>query len=73
MAAPVSVPTADEDGGPGAFLNGVAGLPCGFAGLDESAAMAIFADYRQLGTNMSGLSSRLRTMLTNTTRTTRVA
>ena len=73
MAAPVSVPTADEDGGPGALLNGVAGLPCGFAGLDKSAAMAIFADYRQLGTNMSGLSSRLRTMLTNTTRTKRVA
>ena len=61
----VSVPAADEDGGPGALLNGVAGLPRGFAGLDESAAMAIFADYRQLGTYMSGLSSRLKTMLTN--------
>ncbi|KAI0272306.1 hypothetical protein BC834DRAFT_1030472 [Gloeopeniophorella convolvens] len=41
------------------------GLPRGFAGLDESAAMAIFADYRQLGSYMSGLNSRLKTMLTN--------
>ena len=61
----LSVPAADEDGTPAGLLNGVAGLPRGFAGLDESAAMAIFADYRQLGTYMSGLSSRLKTMLTN--------
>ncbi|KAI0060670.1 hypothetical protein BV25DRAFT_1954506 [Artomyces pyxidatus] len=37
----------------------------GFAGLDESAAMAIFADYRQLGSYMMSLNSRLKTMLTN--------
>lgn len=37
----------------------------GMGGLDESAAMAIFADYRQLGSYMMGLSSRLKTMLTN--------
>ncbi|KAH9004468.1 hypothetical protein EDB86DRAFT_2883363 [Lactarius hatsudake] len=53
----------EEDGG--GMINGVGGLPRGFAGLDESAAMAIFADYRQLGTYMSGLSSRLKTMLNN--------
>ena len=33
--------------------------------LDESAAMAIFGDYRQLGSYMLGLSSRLKTMLNN--------
>ncbi|KAF8262629.1 hypothetical protein EI94DRAFT_1773142 [Lactarius quietus] len=53
----------EEDGG--GLISGVGGLPRGFAGLDESAAMAIFADYRQLGTYMSGLSSRLKTMLNN--------
>jgi E3 ubiquitin-protein ligase TRIP12 len=64
---PAGVPagdgTGDEDGG--GLINGVGGLPRGFAGLDENAAMAIFADYRQLGTYMSGLSSRLKTMLNN--------
>ncbi|KAI9429610.1 ubiquitin-protein ligase [Lactarius indigo] len=55
---------AGEEDGVG-MINGVGGLPRGFAGLDESAAMAIFADYRQLGTYMSGLSSRLKTMLNN--------
>jgi E3 ubiquitin-protein ligase TRIP12 len=59
---PMGDGTGDEDGG---LINGVGGLPRGFAGLDESAAMAIFADYRQLGTYMSGLSSRLKTMLNN--------
>ncbi|KAF7309974.1 Ubiquitin-protein ligase [Mycena indigotica] len=34
-------------------------------GLDESAAMAIFGDYRQFGSYMLSLSSRLKTMLTN--------
>jgi len=53
----------EEDGG--GLANGLGGLPRGFAGLDESAAMAIFADYRQLGSYMSGLSSRLKTMLNN--------
>lgn len=55
--------TGDEDGG--GIANDIGGLPRGFAGLDESAAMAIFADYRQLGSYMSGLSSRLKTMLNN--------
>lgn len=53
----------EEDGG--GMANDIGGLPRGFAGLDESAAMAIFADYRQLGSYMSGLSSRLKTMLNN--------
>jgi E3 ubiquitin-protein ligase TRIP12 len=57
---PMGDGAGDEDGG--GMING---LPRGFAGLDESAAMAIFADYRQLGTYMSGLSSRLKTMLNN--------
>ena len=60
---PGGASAGDDDGG--GLINGVGGLPRGFAGLDESAAMAIFADYRQLGTYMSGLSSRLKTMLTN--------
>ncbi len=55
--------TGEEDGG--GIPNDIGGLPRGFAGLDESAAMAIFADYRQLGSYMSGLSSRLKTMLNN--------
>src|ERR1700749_501084 len=32
-----------------------------FGGLDESAAMAIFGDYRQFGSYMLGLSGRLKT------------
>jgi E3 ubiquitin-protein ligase TRIP12 len=35
------------------------------AGIDEAAAMAIFGDYRQFGSYMMSLSSRLKTMLTN--------
>ncbi|KAG6909327.1 hypothetical protein DXG01_000927 [Tephrocybe rancida] len=34
-------------------------------GMDASAAMAIFGDYRQFGSYMMSLSSRLKTMLTN--------
>ncbi|KZT25275.1 hypothetical protein NEOLEDRAFT_377486 [Neolentinus lepideus HHB14362 ss-1] len=34
-------------------------------GLDESAAMAIFGDFRGFGSYMMGLSSRLKTMLNN--------
>lgn len=49
--------------------NEEAGLPAsvtrGFGGLDESAAMAIFGDYRQFGSYMVSLSSRLKTMLNN--------
>ncbi|TFK39908.1 hypothetical protein BDQ12DRAFT_602743 [Crucibulum laeve] len=41
---------------------GIPGLP---AGLDEAAAMAIFGDYRQFGSYMVSLSSRLKTMLNN--------
>ena len=37
------------------------------AGLDESAAMAIFADYRQIGSYVSGLSSRLKSSVDPTT------
>ncbi|KAH9000071.1 hypothetical protein EDB92DRAFT_2051252 [Lactarius akahatsu] len=62
-SGPAGDGAGEEDGG--GMINGVGGLPRGFAGLDESAAMAIFADYRQLGTYMSGLSSRLKTMLNN--------
>ncbi|KAL4078725.1 hypothetical protein V8B97DRAFT_1933082 [Scleroderma yunnanense] len=36
-----------------------------FAGLDESAAMAIFGDYRQFGSYMVSLSGRLKTLLNN--------
>ncbi|TFY64792.1 hypothetical protein EVG20_g5828 [Dentipellis fragilis] len=53
---------AEEDGdGDGA----AAAAARTFGGLDESAAMAIFADYRQLGSYMMSLSGRLKTMLTN--------
>ena len=61
----VSVPTGDEDSGADRLINGIASMPRGFADLNESAAMAIFADYRQLCTYMSDLSSRLTTMLTH--------
>lgn len=37
----------------------------GFGGLDETAAMAIFGDYRHLGSYMVSLSGRLKTMLNN--------
>jgi hypothetical protein len=47
----------------GGTPNGVGGLPRSFSGLNESVGMAIFADYRQLGSYMSGLSSHLKTML----------
>ncbi|SRR5260221_5378884 len=52
--------TGDEDGG--GMANDDGGLPRGLAGLHESAAMAIF---RQIVSCMSGLSSRLKTMLNN--------
>ncbi|KAL0569563.1 Ubiquitin fusion degradation protein 4 [Marasmius crinis-equi] len=50
----------DEDGG-------LSGLGGGSApgGLDEAAALAIFGDYRQFGSYMMSLSSRLKTMLNN--------
>ncbi|KAF8449163.1 hypothetical protein L210DRAFT_3609574 [Boletus edulis BED1] len=37
----------------------------GFGGLDETSAMAIFGDYRHLGSYMVSLSGRLKTMLNN--------
>jgi len=37
------------------------GVPLGSAPLDESTAMVNFAEYRHLGSQMSGLSSRLKT------------
>lgn len=37
----------------------------GFAGLDAESAMAIFSDFRQLGSYMVSLSGRLKTMLQN--------
>ncbi|KAK0202726.1 hypothetical protein DFS33DRAFT_1488831 [Desarmillaria ectypa] len=42
--------------GPGGVIPG---------GLDETTAMAIFGDYRQFGSYMLSLSSRLKTMLSN--------
>ncbi|KZT07265.1 uncharacterized protein LAESUDRAFT_736512 [Laetiporus sulphureus 93-53] len=39
--------------------------PRGPGGIDEASAMAIFGDYRQLGSYMMGLSNRLKTMLNN--------
>ncbi len=38
-------------------------------GVDESAPMSIFGDYRHLGSYMMGLSSRLKTMLNNIKKT----
>lgn len=43
-------------------LGDVGGIP---GGLDETAAMAIFGDFRQFGSYMLSLSSRLKTMLNN--------
>lgn len=51
---------ADEDASPSAAEG-----TRPFGGLDESAAMAIFGDYRQFGSYMMGLSGRLKTMLNN--------
>ncbi|KAI3602651.1 ubiquitin-protein ligase [Moniliophthora roreri] len=50
----------DEDGG----ISGLGGGPAP-GGLDEAAALAIFGDYRQFGSYMMSLSSRLKTMLNN--------
>ncbi len=43
--------------------DGYASLP--MSQISKSAAMAIFADYRQIGSYISGLSSRLKTILNN--------
>ncbi|KDQ61362.1 hypothetical protein JAAARDRAFT_30788 [Jaapia argillacea MUCL 33604] len=50
----------DDDGGPPS--GGGARESSGF---DDSAAMAIFSDFRGLGSYMMGLSTRLKTMLNN--------
>ncbi|KAF9047194.1 hypothetical protein BDZ89DRAFT_1058246 [Hymenopellis radicata] len=52
--------SADNDGGLPSGPDGP--IP---GGLDESAALAIFGDYRQFGSFMMSLSSRLKTMLNN--------
>lgn len=41
------------------------GLPPAPGGLDDAAALAIFGDYRQFGSYMLSLSSRLKTILEN--------
>ncbi|KAK7056382.1 Ubiquitin fusion degradation protein 4 [Paramarasmius palmivorus] len=53
----------DEDGGISGLGGGGGGSAPG--GLDEAAALAIFGDYRQFGSYMMSLSSRLKTMLNN--------
>ncbi|KAG2011493.1 ubiquitin-protein ligase [Coprinopsis cinerea AmutBmut pab1-1] len=60
----------DEDGPHNTGLGTSSGGPpqpshSGFAGLDETAAMALFGDYRQFGSYMVSLSSRLKNMLNN--------
>ncbi|KAJ7231897.1 hypothetical protein B0H12DRAFT_1262703 [Mycena haematopus] len=54
----------EDDGGEGegGIPGGAPGIP---GGLDETTAMAIFGDYRQFGSYMLSLSSRLKTMLNN--------
>ncbi|KAF9563919.1 hypothetical protein CPC08DRAFT_632025 [Agrocybe pediades] len=55
----------DEDtspGGVGLSSGGVGSIP---GGMDEATALAIFGDYRQFGSYMMSLSSRLKTMLNN--------
>ena len=54
-----------EDGDEDEGENRSAGMGFGPGGLDESAALAIFGDYRQFGSYMMSLSSRLKTMLNN--------
>lgn len=53
----------DGDEGEGAIPSSD-GMPAP-GGMDEAAAMAIFGDYRQFGSYMMSLSSRLKTMLNN--------
>jgi E3 ubiquitin-protein ligase TRIP12 len=53
----------DEEGNEGG--NPIAAEGRAPSGMDESAAMAIFGDYRQFGSYMLSLSSRLKTMLNN--------
>ncbi|KAF7309015.1 Ubiquitin-protein ligase [Mycena kentingensis (nom. inval.)] len=55
----------DDDGGDDGGGGASGGIPPIPGGLDEAAAMAIFGDYRQFGSYMLSLSSRLKTMLNN--------
>ncbi|KAJ7698902.1 hypothetical protein B0H17DRAFT_1196492 [Mycena rosella] len=58
----------DDDDGDDGDDGGEGGMPEGApipGGLDETTAMAIFGDYRQFGSYMLSLSSRLKTMLNN--------
>lgn len=60
----------DDDGDDGEEGEGDRGVSSGEgppipAGMDESTALAIFGDYRQFGSYMMSLSSRLKTMLSN--------
>jgi E3 ubiquitin-protein ligase TRIP12 len=55
----------DEGGNDNGGNDDIPGGGGGIGGLDENAAMAIFGDYRQLGSYMMGLSSRLKSLLNN--------
>jgi E3 ubiquitin-protein ligase TRIP12 len=55
----------DDDGEEDIGGNGLRSGGVGAGSLEESAAMAIFGDYRQLGSYMMGLSSRLKSLLNN--------
>lgn len=60
----------DDDGDDGDEGEGNGGIPSSDGGpipggMDESTALAIFGDYRQFGSYMMSLSSRLKTMLNN--------
>lgn len=60
----------DDDADEGDEGEGHGGMPSSDGppipgGMDESAALAIFGDYRQFGSYMMSLSSRLKTMLNN--------
>ncbi|KAJ7656329.1 hypothetical protein DFH06DRAFT_991588 [Mycena polygramma] len=55
----------EDDGGEGDGESGMPGSAPIPGGLDETTAMAIFGDYRQFGSYMLSLSSRLKTMLNN--------
>ncbi|KAJ7799117.1 hypothetical protein B0H14DRAFT_2904219 [Mycena olivaceomarginata] len=55
----------DDEDDDGEGDGGMPGGPPIPGGLDETTAMAIFGDYRQFGSYMLSLSSRLKTMLNN--------
>ncbi|KAF8576807.1 hypothetical protein K439DRAFT_1366247 [Ramaria rubella] len=53
----------EEEGDPGAVVPGAGGT--GPGGSDEGAALALFGDYRSMGSYMITLSNRLKTILNN--------